>query len=144
MKGIIIALIIGAGGYYYLINYYYAPKQNEYLDKYLEDENKSDEDDTLFVEDPNEYDNQIIKNKREAKESKASDDSKVERELMVNQGNYEGSSETYKCDGRTKCIQMNSCLEARFFLANCPGIEGMDPDKNGVPCETNLCGGTIF
>gem|GEM_PF-4633565 len=57
MKGIIIALIIGAGGYYYLTNYHYAPNQNEYLDKYLADENKSNEDDTLFVEDPNDYDN---------------------------------------------------------------------------------------
>lgn len=140
MKGIIIALIIGAGGFYYLENYYFAPKQNEYLDKYLAEENKSSDDSTLFVEDPNDYDNQLIQNK---KEEESTEDSKPERELMVNQGNYEGSSETYQCDGRTKCIQMNTCLEARFFLANCPGVD-MDPDEDGVPCERNLCGGTIF
>ena len=43
-----------------------------------------------------------------------------------------------KCDGRKFCSQMTSCAEARYFLANCPGVK-MDGDKNGVPCEKQWC-----
>ena len=43
-----------------------------------------------------------------------------------------------RCDGRTRCSQMNSCSEARFFLANCPGTQ-MDGDNDGVPCEEQWC-----
>jgi Excalibur calcium-binding domain len=45
----------------------------------------------------------------------------------------------YKCDGRTHCSQMSSCSEAKYFLANCPGVK-MDGDKNGIPCEQQWCG----
>lgn len=44
----------------------------------------------------------------------------------------------YRCDGRTRCSQMNSCAEATFFLRNCPGTQ-MDGDNDGVPCEQQWC-----
>jgi hypothetical protein len=44
----------------------------------------------------------------------------------------------FSCDGRTYCSQMSSCAEAKYFLANCPGVK-MDGDKNGIPCEQQWC-----
>src|SRR5688572_12542411 len=44
----------------------------------------------------------------------------------------------FKCDGRTHCSQMTSCVEATFFLKNCPGVK-MDGDNDGVPCEQQWC-----
>jgi len=44
----------------------------------------------------------------------------------------------FSCDGRTYCSQMKSCNEAKYFLANCPGVK-MDGDKNGIPCEQQWC-----
>jgi len=46
---------------------------------------------------------------------------------------------SFRCDGRTHCSQMTSCAEARYFLAQCPGVK-MDGDRNGVPCEKQWCG----
>ena len=43
-----------------------------------------------------------------------------------------------KCDGRKHCSQMKSCAEAKYFLANCPGVK-MDGDRNGIPCEQQWC-----
>jgi Excalibur calcium-binding domain len=45
----------------------------------------------------------------------------------------------YQCDGRTRCSQMTSCEEAKFFLQNCPGTK-MDGDNDGIPCEQQWCG----
>jgi Excalibur calcium-binding domain len=45
----------------------------------------------------------------------------------------------FSCDGRKYCSQMKSCDEAKYFLANCPGVK-MDGDKNGIPCEQQWCG----
>ena len=45
----------------------------------------------------------------------------------------------FRCDGRTMCRQMTSCAEAKFFLANCPGVK-MDGDGDGIPCEEQWCG----
>jgi excalibur calcium-binding domain-containing protein len=45
---------------------------------------------------------------------------------------------TPKCDGRIYCSQMTSCAEAKYFLANCPGVK-MDGDRNGIPCEQQWC-----
>ena len=45
---------------------------------------------------------------------------------------------TFACDGRTRCPQMTSCAEARFFLKQCPGTT-MDGDHDGVPCEDQWC-----
>lgn len=44
----------------------------------------------------------------------------------------------YRCDGRTHCSQMRSCSEAKYFLANCPGVK-MDGDGDGIPCEKQWC-----
>lgn len=44
----------------------------------------------------------------------------------------------FSCDGRRYCSQMTSCAEAKYFLANCPGVK-MDGDKNGIPCEKQWC-----
>ncbi|MGP1717168.1 MAG: excalibur calcium-binding domain-containing protein [Methylophilus sp.] len=43
-----------------------------------------------------------------------------------------------RCDGRTHCSQMTSCVEAHYFLANCPDTE-MDGDNDGIPCEHQWC-----
>ncbi|WP_374438257.1 excalibur calcium-binding domain-containing protein [Inhella sp.] len=45
----------------------------------------------------------------------------------------------FRCDGRQHCSQMKSCAEAKYFLANCPGVK-MDGDRDGVPCEEQWCG----
>ncbi|MBT1443927.1 excalibur calcium-binding domain-containing protein [Shewanella sp. JM162201] len=45
----------------------------------------------------------------------------------------------FRCEGKTHCSQMRSCEEAEFYLANCPGTE-MDGDRDGIPCERQLCG----
>lgn len=44
----------------------------------------------------------------------------------------------FRCDGRVYCSQMTSCAEAKYFLANCPGVK-MDGDRDGTPCETQWC-----
>lgn len=45
---------------------------------------------------------------------------------------------SFRCDGRTHCSQMTSCAEAKYFLANCPGVK-MDGDRDGTPCEQQWC-----
>ena len=50
-----------------------------------------------------------------------------------------GTSGGFSCDGRKHCSQMGSCGEAKYFLANCPGVQ-MDGDRDGIPCEEQLCG----
>lgn len=49
-------------------------------------------------------------------------------------GDHRSRGGGFKCDGRTRCSQMSSCEEAKFFLKNCPGAK-MDGDNDGVPCE---------
>lgn len=44
----------------------------------------------------------------------------------------------YRCDGRTRCTQMSSCDEAKYFLKNCPST-AMDGDNDGLPCEEQWC-----
>ena len=46
----------------------------------------------------------------------------------------------YACDGRTRCSQMTSCDEAKYFLAHCPVVK-MDGDGDGIPCERQWCNG---
>jgi len=48
------------------------------------------------------------------------------------------ASKQFQCDGRTRCAQMTSCDEAKFFLTNCPGAK-MDGDGDGIPCEQQWC-----
>lgn len=45
---------------------------------------------------------------------------------------------SFRCDGRQHCSQMSSCEEAKFFLAQCPGVK-MDGDGDGLPCEEQHC-----
>jgi hypothetical protein len=47
----------------------------------------------------------------------------------------EGAS--FTCGTRRSCREMQSCAEARFHLERC-GLEGIDGDGDGVPCEA-LC-----
>lgn len=49
------------------------------------------------------------------------------------------ASVQFRCDGRTRCSQMTSCDEAKFFLRTCPGTQ-MDGDSDGIPCEQQWCG----
>ena len=42
--------------------------------------------------------------------------------------------QSFECDGREHCSQMNSRAEAFFFIRNCPNTK-MDGDGDGVPCE---------
>lgn len=48
------------------------------------------------------------------------------------------TSSRFSCDGRTRCMQMRSCEEAKFFLDHCPGVQ-MDGDGDGIPCEQQWC-----
>jgi len=49
-------------------------------------------------------------------------------------------SSLFTCDGRTRCTQMTSCQEAKYFINHCPGTQ-MDGDHDGVPCEDHWCSG---
>jgi hypothetical protein len=50
----------------------------------------------------------------------------------------ERSESRFTCDGRTRCTQMTSCDEARYFIEHCPNTK-MDGDDDGVPCEDQWC-----
>jgi hypothetical protein len=45
---------------------------------------------------------------------------------------------SFTCDSRKYCTQMTSCAEAKYFLSNCPSVK-MDGDRDGIPCEDQLC-----
>lgn len=47
-------------------------------------------------------------------------------------------SPAFRCEGKTRCHQMTSCEEAKFYLHNCPGVT-IDGDNDGVPCEREHC-----
>lgn len=51
--------------------------------------------------------------------------------------NTQTSSSSFTCSGKTKCGDMVSCDEARFYYTQC-GVGRLDGDKDGVPCE-DLC-----
>ncbi|WPD21660.1 MAG: excalibur calcium-binding domain-containing protein [Candidatus Electrothrix scaldis] len=44
----------------------------------------------------------------------------------------------YTCKGKTRCNEMRSCEEAKFYLKHCPGTK-MDGDHDGIPCEDQWC-----
>ena len=48
------------------------------------------------------------------------------------------SQSQFRCEGKTRCSQMTSCEEAKFYIQNCPGTQ-MDGDGDGVPCESQWC-----
>lgn len=43
----------------------------------------------------------------------------------------------YTCEEKTRCEQMSSCEEAKYYVQVC-GMKQFDKDRNGVPCE-HLC-----
>jgi cold shock CspA family protein len=50
------------------------------------------------------------------------------------------STTKFQCQGKRHCSEMTSCEEATFYLRNCPGVE-IDGDGDGIPCESQWCGG---
>jgi cold shock CspA family protein len=56
-----------------------------------------------------------------------------------NNANHVGSGKQYQCTGKTRCGEMTSCDEAKFYLSNCPGTIS-DGDNDGIPCEDQWCG----
>ena len=49
------------------------------------------------------------------------------------------NKQNYSCDGKIHCSEMTSCDEAMFYQKNCHGTK-MDGDRDGIPCENQLCG----
>ena len=47
------------------------------------------------------------------------------------------AGETFSCGNKRYCKQMNSCAEAKFYLAKC-GARQLDGNRDGIPCN-NLC-----
>ncbi len=47
------------------------------------------------------------------------------------------SGGSYSCGTKTKCTEMSTCAEARYFLTTC-GLSRLDGDSDGTPCEA-LC-----
>jgi hypothetical protein len=48
-------------------------------------------------------------------------------------------AEAFTCSGKKVCREMTSCREARFYLTEC-GVNSLDGDRDGVPCEVEHCG----
>ena len=46
-------------------------------------------------------------------------------------------SQTFFCGNKTKCSEMQTCAEARFYINDC-GLSRLDGDNDGIPCE-NIC-----
>lgn len=53
---------------------------------------------------------------------------------VVSEPKPQENNNGFECSGKTKCGQMNSCAEARFYLSQC-GVYRLDGDKDGIPCE---------
>ncbi len=49
----------------------------------------------------------------------------------------ESKGEAFTCGSKRYCKEMESCEEARFYLTKC-GLNRLDGDKDGAPCES-LC-----
>jgi endonuclease YncB( thermonuclease family) len=45
-----------------------------------------------------------------------------------------GTASAFRCSSKAYCREMASCSEARFHLESC-GLERLDGDGDGVPCE---------
>ena len=57
------------------------------------------------------------------------------RQKHPRHGAPDDDSDGFSCAGKTKCAQMDSCAEARFYLRAC-GVTRLDRDHDGVPCES--------
>ena len=60
----------------------------------------------------------------------AEDDQSVVPPTIIGQGP--------ECGTKKYCSQMRDCAEAKAFFANCKGMEKLDGNKDGKPCE-DLC-----
>ena len=56
----------------------------------------------------------------------------VPAKTVTTQPNGGGS---YVCGTKTKCGEMSTCAEARYFLTTC-GLTRLDADHDGIPCES--------
>ncbi|OUY06091.1 cold shock domain-containing protein [Acinetobacter populi] len=56
--------------------------------------------------------------------------------LRIANQQVDSSSNSFTCDGRIHCSQMNSKAEANWFVRNCPGTK-MDGDGDGDACEND-------
>ena len=81
---------------------------------------------------------QSSKSSKSSQSSQSSQSSEKFTPIASNSPTASTSSSSFSCDGRKRCTQMKSCAEAKYFLANCPGVK-MDGDKDGIPCEEQWC-----
>lgn len=49
----------------------------------------------------------------------------------------------FQCTGKQHCSEMSSCEEAEFYLEQCPNVL-IDGDRDGIPCERQLCSHRMF
>lgn len=54
---------------------------------------------------------------------------------VISEPKHQKNNSGFECGGKSKCGEMNSCAEARFYLEQC-GVGRLDRDKDGVPCES--------
>jgi hypothetical protein len=66
-------------------------------------------------------------------------ENKTINQSLVKRQNQHPDISKFSCDNRIHCSQMRSCEEAIFFIKNCSGTK-MDGDRDGIPCESELCG----
>ena len=45
-------------------------------------------------------------------------------------------AQSWNCQPRRTCPQIDSCEEARWYLSNCPWGGRLDRDGDGIPCES--------
>jgi hypothetical protein len=140
MKVLFVILIFIVGGWYYLVNYYYAiDKNDKSIERYMTNKNDEKEKDL----DSDNYDSQDVDDYSEKQTRAYSKKQDTVVEINIHHSVYDESSSAYKCDGRTRCTQMRSCAEAKYFLANCKGVI-MDGDGDGIPCESQWCNSGIY
>jgi hypothetical protein len=49
----------------------------------------------------------------------------------------ETSEGGYQCGQKSRCYEMDSCTEVKWYFKNC-NLPDLDRDNDGVPCES-LC-----
>ncbi len=157
-KILIIIVLLFAVWYYFAFIHFKLESKDEFLENYIEKSASSseDSDDEPYNEEStydyddkkkkNEYsydDGNKQKNEFNREKSQKNRSSNTADITRIKYSIYDESPSSYSCDGRTKCVQMHSCEEAKFFHKNCQGVM-MDGDKNGIPCESQWCGGGIY
>lgn len=65
------------------------------------------------------------------------DDSKKTVKTNNQDKDKDTSGKSYSCGSKSRCDQMTTCEEAKYYLQTCK-IGSLDRDKDGVPCES-LC-----